>query len=85
MSVKSRNFDRLSQFKSSNTSQGQVDDLSFYQNAISRSQGKAGEEESGESGHPVGINGQINNVLSPLKHSWVFRCQSICQGLISNS
>ena len=58
---KSGNFDRLSQFKSPTTSQGQLNDLSFYQNAMSRSQGKAREEESGESGHPVGSNDEWTN------------------------
>ena len=48
---------------------------------------KPGKKKVGKLAIPLEsmTNGQINNVLSPLKHSWVFRCQSICQGLISNS
>ena len=73
-----------------------MDDLSFYQNAISKSQGKLSEVREKLGKKKVGkvailleamTNGQVNNVLSPLKHSWFFFfwCQSICQGLISNS
>ena len=46
---KSGNFDRLSEPKSSSILQVQLDDLSFFQNAISRSQGKFSEVKSGES------------------------------------
>ena len=37
---KSTNFDRLPGLKNSSTPQVQLDDLSFFHNAISRSQGK---------------------------------------------